>query len=462
VIAASGYRPVLPVLAPRRLLPAILVVGIVAVIAAMVTRQPVLIGGLVGGLIVLVVGMRWPVVPLLLYVAVIPIDEIVTIGPLGTVGRAAAILFAISYALPRLRRLNLDVMPLAGWAYLGWALLSTVWAIDPITAGGELGTLVQLFAGGLLIADLIVARPSLVPVVMWTYSIACGLVSLVGIAEYFAGNVVAGARAAALPGQDPAQFAAEMLPALIFALFQLVRGPWRVTALAVASACGFAILLSGTRGAWVSAVVVIVLTIVPRIRPTQRLAAAGLTVLVVLGLAQVPAAVDLITSRAGNAISTGGAGRTDIWTVGLEIIASSPVVGVGYANFPVAFTPELVFATPVAADTGVARAPHDIVIGTVGELGIVGMLALAAFLGPLLVRRGWGPYADEIRACLLSLAGAALFVDVLGNRKQVWLIIGIAAALAYLAKHRQDVEAVPDASAGPAPQLASAAGQGGA
>ncbi len=80
------------------------------------------------------------------------------------------------------------------------------------------------------------------------------------------------------------------------------------------------------------------------------------------------------------------------------------------------------------------RGPHNLVIGTIVELGPIGLLLLALFLGPLILRRGWGPEAATIQAALASLLTLALFLDILSNRKQVWLMIGFAAGLAYLAR----------------------------
>lgn len=420
--------------------------------AARLSMLP-LAAGLVVGCAILVLGFRWPLLPLLIYIAVIPIDEIVRLGPLGTVGRTAAILFTITYAIPRLRRLTWDAMPLSAWAYTGWAILSVTWAIDPQVAARELGTLVQLFAIGLLIADVVVHRPSIVRPILWTYSLSCAVVGVIGAGEYFAGQISNGERAAALPNQDPAQFAAVLLPAFAFALLELTGGRLRLLGAAVAFATGSGILLSGTRGAWVSVIVVTILFVVPRMRPSQRLAAlAGVVALAVIAM-QIPAVRELVTFRTDTAISSGGAGRTDIWSVGLGIIESAPLIGVGYANFPVAYTPELVWSTPVQTVTSTGRGPHNLVIGTLGELGIMGFLLLAWYLIPLLVRRATGPDAVAVQAALASLMVSAMFLDVFGNRKQVWLILGLAVGLAYLERRRRpmagDVEPANALAAAP-------------
>jgi hypothetical protein len=67
----------------------------------------------------------------------------------------------------------------------------------------------------------------------------------------------------------------------------------------------------------------------------------------------------------------------------------------------------------------------------------IGVALLVPFLGPLVLRRGWGPEAATLPAALVSLLTVALFLDILANRKQVWLVIGLVAGLAYLARVHQ-------------------------
>jgi O-antigen ligase len=122
------------------------------------------------------------------------------------------------------------------------------------------------------------------------------------------------------------------------------------------------------------------------------------------------------------------------------------VLGVGYANFPVAYTSDAVNATEISfrQATVEGRGPHNVVMGTLVELGPIGLLLLALFLVPLALRRGWGPDAATVQAALASLLIMALFLDILANRKQVWLIIGLAAGLAYLRRKATEAHARAD------------------
>ena len=136
----------------------------------------------------------------------------------------------------------------------------------------------------------------------------------------------------------------------------------------------------------------------------------------------------------------GGAGRTDIWTVGLLIYESAPLTGVGYSDFPDPSTPERVRSSSVetiAPWRPAFRDPHNLAIGTLGELGTVGLIVLICFLAPLLIRPGWGPNGTSSRASLASLVVMAMFLDLF-LRKEVWLFTGIACGLAWLARHAKE------------------------
>ena len=142
---------------------------------------------------------------------------------------------------------------------------------------------------------------------------------------------------------------------------------------------------------WIACVVVILFVLLPQLSARRRVIVLAAIAAVAVAVYQVPGVAELIAERSGNAVSSGGAGRTDIWSVGLAIFEHSPVAGVGYANFPVAFTTQVIrdagLGWNLLADPG--RGSHNIIVATAVELGVVGLVLLVAFLGPLVVRRGW-------------------------------------------------------------------------
>jgi exopolysaccharide production protein ExoQ len=269
--------------------------------------------GLTSAFVLFLLSLRWPLLPLFLLVALVPVEDAINVAGVGTLSKTVGILFAVVYGVPRLGRLTIQATPTAAWAYLGWAVLSLFWALDPNVAQAQLQTLVQLFAVAVLVADVVVHDAALIRPLLWVYTLSAALTACIGVAGYGSGLTVDSGRVAALAGQDPAQFAALLLPALVFSLYELVQGRRLLTSGAVAMVCTIAIVLSGTRGAWVAAVVVVVVFIIPRLRPRRRVAAV-MVVLSFLAVAlQVPGAADLVGQRTALAAATGGAGRTDIW-----------------------------------------------------------------------------------------------------------------------------------------------------
>jgi O-antigen ligase len=435
-------------------LAAIAGIALVAAAAARLDVLPLLLGVVILG-IVAIAGFRWPLLPLFIFVAMIPIEEMVVIDGLGTVSRLAGILFAVVYGLPRLGRLRLGAMPVGAWAYLAWAAVSLGWAVDPGVAWASLATLLQLFLIAVLVADLVSSRPEVVRSLFWVYSISAAATAVIGIQSYVSLGI-AESRAAAIQGQDPAQFAALMLPALVFGLHEMVDGRRKVPGGAIALLTTVGVVVSGTRGAWVAIGVVLVLMFA-RLEPRRRFTAIGAVVALVAVLYLVPGVPNLVAERAGTALSTGGEGRTDIWSVAGLIYGRSPVVGVGYANFPVVYTLATVRASGVLSVSAYVegRGPHNVLVGTLIELGPLGVLLLFLFLGPLVVQRGWGPDGATVQAALASLLTMALFLDILANRKQVWLLVGLAAGLIWLAHQRRGAAADGGSAEGePVPVIA--------
>ena len=418
------------------LLAAMSVIGMVAGVATR-TGSVVPVLGVAAALPVVLASFRWPLIPLFAFALLTPIEEVVVIGPLGSLSRYAEILFIAAYGLPRLGRLRIRAMPAAAWGYVAWATLSLAWAVDGSATMTELPILGLLFATAVVLAALVTERPAVVRPLLWTYTMSAGVMAVVGLVAFLTSGDVTGPndRAAALEGQNPAYYAAILLPAFVFSLHEFLSGRLVVLSASITVLAAGAIIASGTRAAWVSAVLVVFLFILPRLTPARRVATVGLTAALALGVVQVPGVMTLIVDRAALAVSTGGAGRTDIWTVGLTIYESAPLTGVGLANFPIAYTPERVRESDVgiySVENPAYRAPHNIALGTLAELGPFGLALLAALLGPLVFRRGWGPDAAVVQAALASLVTTGLFLDIL-NRKQLWLLIGLACGLAYLA-----------------------------
>ena len=410
-----------------------LAAGVAAAYVA-TTVDPLVALSAAGAIGVLLLGLRWPLVPLFLFVALVPIEDTVAFPGFGTLSRWIGIVFACVYAIPRMGRLVPGALPLAGFAFVGWAVLSTVWAVDPGTSVVRIQTLIQLAIIGYLIADLVIHDPDVVRPLLWVYSASAAVTAAIAIGMYVGGGVQTDARVAAIAGQNPAQFASLLLPAFIFGLHELLNGRRVVASSLVAILSMMAIVVSGTRSVWVAAAVVVLLVLLPRLGIRRGIVAIGGVGLLILVTLQIPGVAGLVADRTESAVMTGGAGRTEIWAGGLAIFESSPVVGVGYGNFPIAFASMDIRFANISQEDLAFIAPHNLIVASAGELGVVGLALLALFVVPLIARRGWGPDGLLVQAILASLMIDALFIDVFGYRKQVWIAIGLASGLAYLAR----------------------------
>jgi O-antigen ligase len=407
---------------------------------------PILAIAIVGGAAG-ILALRWPLVGLLAFAVLIPIEEVTLVGGTATLSRLAGLAFAATYALPRLATLRLGVIRPPGWAFVGWAVLSLAWAISPATAWNQLPTLLQLFTIALLVGDFVTREPSIVRPVLLAYSLSAAATAALGIVTYLTG-LGADVRAAAIEGQNPGQFAAVLVPAFAFGFNEVVSGKQRTLGGVIALLTLLGVLVSGSRGAWV-AIAVIPLLVLLNLSPRRIVAVVALAAALLVVAYQLPGVSDLVSDRTGTAVASGGAGRTVIWSAGVVIYASAPVLGVGFANFPVAYTPDVMREVAPASYAYTGLGPHNVVIGTLAELGPVGLVLLGLFVLPLVVNRGWGPEAATVRASIASLMVIALSLDVLTNRKQVWLMIGLAAGLQYLARREAASRATPKPEAIP-------------
>ncbi len=424
-------------------------------VAVSLNRLPLALALCVAG-VVTILSFRWPILGLGVFTALIPIEGLLVIDGVGTITRFAGILFAVTYGLPRLGRLTFAPIPVAGWAFLAWAILSIGWAIDAFRTWTQLVTLLQLFLIAVLVADYVVRRPEIARPVMWVYSVSAAATAVVSFQSYLG----TAARSALLEDQDPNMFGATLLPALIFGLHEVASGRRKVPGALIAILTAIGAVVSGSRGVWLAGALGIAVFLLPKLSVRRRLVAAASIAVMAALLLQVPGVIDLLAERAGSALETGGAGRADIWKVAQTLYAADPVVGVGYANFQVAYTSQAVRDTGVEYLTLAGRAPHNIAIGALVELGPLGLLFLALFLGPLLFRRLAGPDAVPVQAGLAALIVLAFFLGLLETSKTFWLMIGLTAGLAHVARPGgPDPTAVPDTDLGDrqreAPLLAS-------
>jgi exopolysaccharide production protein ExoQ len=376
--------------------------------------------------------------PFGLYALLTPFDSILSLPQFGTLTRLLGLATgaAMLFFMLRTRRFGEPHPNLVYWLLLYlWMGASMFWAIDSQTSLELLPTAVQL-----LVLYIVV---SMFRLDVRGLRVAVGAVVAGGILGAIYGAYLYHSGAAALQDRlwlrtdtsqlNPDHFAAALVTPISLAV---VAAFWSRNLFVRAGAYMgvlvmlYAVVLTGSRGAELALVVLLVYLM---IRDRHRVQLAIVTVLAaVLAFAGTGGG---IVARWGSAALNGGAGRTDIWKVGWIAFKQNWLFGAGYDNFPFAYDRAFIQTfQPFYANWH--RASHDILLGTAVELGVVGLT--------LLVLAWWGQFRmlapigeDDVRYPLrLALEGAlialfvcGLFADIMAE-KYVWLAFMIVALTA--------------------------------
>jgi len=333
--------------------------------------------------------------------------------------------------------------------FLAWAGLSFIWAEEPagaVDAAYRLG----LNAVLLLIVYTAVRTPSDAIRVLAAFVIGATAATLLGLAS---GATTALGSEARLSGEfeNANELAASLVATLTLTLglaFVAKNSPvLRMAALAAAALAMFGILLTVSRGGLVALAVAAVAAIVfaGRWRPgiaALSTVAALLAVVYFVSFAP-PAATARLTELEG------GTGREDIWKVAWRMVEDQPVRGVGAGNFGTSSIHYLLVPGTLRRSDFIVntqKVAHNVYLGTLAELGIVGLALLLSVILALLgcaikaVREFQrnGDVQMEIlsRAVLIAIVGllASLFFSSDLYKKQLWLLLAMAPALLAIAK----------------------------
>jgi O-antigen ligase len=156
-----------------------------------------------------------------------------------------------------------------------------------------------------------------------------------------------------------------------------------------------ALALTFSRGGYFGLVVGLGVLLVPdvHVRPTRRMAAAGLTLaagvlLVAIVLPPTRAIFERIAHRAAATADTGESSirfHLDLWRIGSQVALDHPLLGTGPETFPLVFRPYLnrLLPTDLAELLGRFRleSPHNELIGIAAEMGLPALATYVVFLG---------------------------------------------------------------------------------
>ena len=392
--------------------------------------------------VALYISLRSPLIfPFCLYVLFLPFDSLSSLGKGGTLTKLLGIVSAGAILINVMRRGNLVPPPRAMMAWLALLALmgvSIFWSIEPSSATIAFETYASLI-GLYALLSIVRVKPFEFKAIL-TATVVAGVISA-GYDAYLyrssQGVINAGAgamRVIVSSGNamiDPNALAAALVLPFAIGLYWLFNSRfWWLRALMLPALAvlllGFA--ASGSRGGFIDLAAVFAYLI---IRSRHRLWLGGLM------LASVACALIAnpgLPARFQEAQQDGGAGRSDIWHVGLYALRDHWVIGAGVGNFPAAYDQEYlhVFARYVLGWHWVA---HNVPLQISTELGALGVLIFAIATGlqfTVLRRCRANSPVFELR---LTLEAACIGVLVAGlsisslTEKFVWLVFSLMSLL---------------------------------
>lgn len=394
---------------------------------------------------------------LVVWVPVLFLEGVAATNAAGKAG-GALVAFGWLVAWPRLRSQGMPRVPAALPAVLVglgvWLSLSVTWSGD---AGLAAGALWQWYAVGLVLVIVATAmghRTTDIRLVAGAFVVGAVLSVLVGLALPGVGSGEEGRFRGAVG--DPNLLAVGLVPAAILAVGLLPgqrgrRLRWATAASVPVLLAGFA--ASGSRGAFVGAVVTVVVATALLVRRRRMFVTASVVGAVVLGGALVlfPAAWERSDDLGP------GSGRGDLWTVAWRVSGDHPLTGVGLANYPEVAGEYVRQVGPLRAVDLIAAEPHDVhnmYLQMLAETGVVGLaLFVASICGCVwaagrsarrLARRGSRPDAGLATAVLLAMVSmlvSGVFISHAVDRR-LWVLLALGPALLVATPAEPDRSAV--------------------
>lgn len=417
------------------------------------TLAGILLAIAVAPLLILLAIMRPYLFPYGLYVVLIPFDDLLGLGGgNGTLTKLIGIAAALALVIYAVRSRRIVRPPLAVAAallYVLWMLITSLWAVDPNAAFKMVQTTFSLVVMFVVLSSAPLEETDLRTI--------CSLIVLSGVLAAGYGiwffhqhppssdgrlllNLSQGHRI------DANIFADSLLAPLALAVVALLHARRVQIVLAMIAAIallGEAIVISLSREAMLGCVAIaFVIVMMSR----KRLIALAL---LIPTLIVVPFVVPAIGERIATAASTGGAGRTSIWTVDLHAWAMHPVFGWGAGSAVEAYSQNLLRVGPRTFE-GWDRPPHNVPLETLVDVGLIGLVLVVAMFVLVYrmlrtVRRGDGVYDLRIglTAAFAAMIVVSFFIDDI-DEKYLWLVLCTIAQLRIVAQPRPSPARVVD------------------
>lgn len=381
---------------------------------------------------------------MLVMIFTLPWENVLSLPGLGRVSKMVGLLVAVAWVAAVVttgRTREPYSTHLLALLFVVWNACSLLWTVDAGATQGRVVTYVQLFILMAVIWDTVDSqrevRATLVAYLAGSYVTVTALLvgyMVQGAASERYGRVTVGT----FHPNDVGMILAVSVPIASYLLWVPPAGrwrsPWIVLCAAYVPIAGFAVLVTGSRAALASmlpGLAYLGYQIYRRRRAAAVAAVAAMVGLTVLSIPFVPARVILRLQGTEGAVKAGDLNeRQTVWGEAVRLIRDHPLIGSGGGAFR-------------TAAVGANKVAHNLVLGLMAEVGIIGFGLFAAMLvTALLTLRRMEPL---LRGMWVAVFTAWLGAALLHNweyRKQTWMMIALVVACGALGSRAH--EPVPE------------------
>ena len=384
---------------------------------------------------------------MLAMVFTLPWENVLHLPGLGRVSKVIGLLVALAWLATIVttgRAREPRAAHLLAVLFVVWNAFSLLWTVDGTATQARVLTYVQLLGLMLVTWDTVDSRArlraTLTSYLAGSYVTVTTLLVgyLLGTAAERHGRVTVGS----FHPNDVGMILAVSVPVAVYLMFQPVSGRWRF-AWVTLCACyvplaGFAVLATGSRAALVSMVpgFVYLFWRLYQSRPVvATFTLVGLAGMGVLAIPFVPERVILRLQGTDAALRAGNLNeRQIVWAEAVRLIREHPILGSGGGAFR-------------TAAVGANKVAHNLALGLLAEVGVIGFGLFAAMLvvALLSLRRIEAQLRGMWAAVFVAWLGAALLHNW-EYRKQTWLMIALVVVCGALST--QDDESPPAEASG--------------
>jgi putative inorganic carbon (HCO3(-)) transporter len=389
--------------------------------------------------------------------------EVLQLGSTVSVGKLLGVLLALGWVgyLVNREEAKADFfatypgISLVLGLFLGWILLSVLWAGDTAAVIGAFG---RYLPNVVLFVIVFTAVTKLRDAQMVITGLLAGALAACVYGLAFAPSAVTTHYGDRLTGTalDPNELASVLVPGIAFSIglaATLKRRPGaQLAALGVGGFCLLTALYTGSRGGVVALLAMIVAAILFSGRWRGRVALVSLIVggfALYYIVAVAPQDVKQRIEQSSQGEQQQLEPRTTLWQIGERMIRAHPVTGVGAGNFSrqsknyllqpgALYRTDVIILVPSVTHNTYLQIGAELGLVGLGLFALVGVFSLTACLRAARNFRARGdPSGEVLSRCLaIGLVGilvADTFISQMYN-KQLWLLLGIGPAMLAISR----------------------------